>query len=83
MKILHAALILGGPVAAIQSVEGYAIGPLIQRHAVEVPPAWTLIAIAVLGALFGVRGIALAMPLVAIARVAIVRFYVEDYLGDT
>jgi predicted PurR-regulated permease PerM len=68
--------------AIVQSIEGYVIGPLIQRHAVEIPPAWTLIAIVVLGALFGIKGIALAMPLVAIARVAIIRFYVEDYLGD-
>ncbi|MCP3470818.1 AI-2E family transporter [Bradyrhizobium sp. CCGUVB1N3] len=66
----------------IQSIEGYVIGPLIQRQAVEIPPAWTLVAIVLLGALFGVMGIALAMPLVAIGRVAIVRFYVEDYLGD-
>jgi predicted PurR-regulated permease PerM len=66
----------------IQSVEGYIIGPLIQRQAVEIPPAWTLVAIVLLGALFGVMGIALAMPLVAIGRVAIIRFYVEDYLGD-
>jgi hypothetical protein len=27
-------------------------------------------------------GIALAMPLVAVGRVAVIRFYVEDYLGD-
>jgi predicted PurR-regulated permease PerM len=66
----------------IQSIEGYAIGPLIQRQAVDIPPAWTLVAIVLLGALFGVMGIALAMPLVAIGRVAIIRFYVEDYLGD-
>ena len=66
----------------IQSVEGYVIGPLIQRQAVEIPAAWTLVAIVLLGALFGVMGIALAMPLVAVARVAIIRFYVEDYLGD-
>ncbi|MET3910460.1 putative PurR-regulated permease PerM [Bradyrhizobium sp. S3.3.6] len=66
----------------IQSVEGYVIGPLIQRQAIETPPAWTLVAIVLLGALFGVMGIALAMPLVAIGRVAIIRFYVEDYLGD-
>jgi len=58
------------------------IGPLIQRQAVNTPAAWTLIAIVLLGALFGVMGIALAMPLVAIGRVAIIRFYVEDYLGD-
>jgi len=66
----------------IQSIEGYVIGPLIQRQAVDTPPAWTLVAIVLLGALFGVLGIALAMPLVAIGRVAILRFYVEDYLGD-
>jgi predicted PurR-regulated permease PerM len=66
----------------IQSIEGYVIGPLIQGHAIAAPPAWTLAAIVLLGALFGVMGIALAMPLVAIGRVAIIRFYVEDYLGD-
>jgi predicted PurR-regulated permease PerM len=66
----------------IQSIEGYVIGPLIQRQAVETPPAWTLVAIVLLGALFGIMGIALAMPLVAIGRVAVIRFYVEDYLGD-
>jgi len=66
----------------IQSIEGYMIGPLIQRQAVETAPAWTLTAILLLGALFGVLGIALAMPLVAIGRIAIIRFYVEDCLGD-
>jgi predicted PurR-regulated permease PerM len=67
----------------IQSIEGHVIGPLIQRQAVDIPPAWTLVAIVLLGALFGVLGIALAMPLVAIGRVATMRFYVEDYLGDS
>jgi predicted PurR-regulated permease PerM len=66
----------------IQSIEGYVVGPLIQRQAVDTPPAWTLAAIVLLGALFGVIGIALAMPLVAVGRVAIIRLYVEDYLGD-
>lgn len=66
----------------IQSVEGYVIGPLIQRQAIEIPPGWTLAAIVLLGTLFGVMGIALAMPLVAIGRIAIIRFYAEDYLGD-
>jgi predicted PurR-regulated permease PerM len=66
----------------IQSIEGYVVGPLILRQAVATPPAWTLVAILLLGALFGIMGIALAMPLVAIGRVAMIRFYVEDYLGD-
>jgi predicted PurR-regulated permease PerM len=71
-----------GIYTVIQSIEGYVIGPLIQRQAVELPPAWTLVAIVLFGALFGVLGIALAMPLFAIGRVAVLRFYVEDWLGD-
>ena len=71
-----------GIYTVIQSIEGYVIGPLIQRRAVELPPAWTLVAIVLLGSLFGVLGIALAMPLFAIGRVAVLRLYVEDCLGD-
>jgi hypothetical protein len=40
----------------IQSIEGYVIGPLIQQRAVEIPPGWTLAAIVLLGASFGVMG---------------------------
>ena len=90
IPIALVAMLLGGSLliwavviyTIIQSIEGYVIGPLIHRHAVEIPAAWALVAIVLLGALFGVMGIALAMPLVAIGRVAVIRFYVEDYLGD-
>jgi predicted PurR-regulated permease PerM len=71
-----------GIYTAVQSIEGYVIGPLIQRRAVELPPAWTLVAIVLFGSLFGVLGIALALPLFAIGRIAVLRFYVEDWLGD-
>jgi predicted PurR-regulated permease PerM len=71
-----------GMYAVVQSIEGYVIGPLIQRQTVALPPAWTLVAIVLFGAVFGVMGIALAMPLVAVGRVAIIRFYIEDILGD-
>jgi predicted PurR-regulated permease PerM len=71
-----------GIYTVIQSIEGYVIGPLIQRQAVELPPAWTLVAIVLFGSLFGVWGIALAMPLLAIGRVAVLRLYVEGWLGD-
>ena len=57
-----------GAYTVVQSIEGYVVGPLIQRQAVEIPPAWTLVAIVLLGSLFGVLGIALAMPLVAIGK---------------
>jgi len=68
--------------AIIQSVEGNVLGPLIQRQAIETPPAWILAAIVLFGSLFGILGVALAMPLVAVGRIAILRLYVEDYLGN-
>jgi predicted PurR-regulated permease PerM len=71
-----------GIYTAIQSIEGYVIGPLIQRQAAQLHPGWTLVAIVLFGSLFGVLGIALALPLFAVGRVAVLRFYVEDWLGD-
>ncbi|MBV8167918.1 MAG: AI-2E family transporter, partial [Alphaproteobacteria bacterium] len=67
---------------AIQTIEGFVVAPLIQKEAVDVPPAWTLFAIVILGAMFGIMGVALAAPLVAVGRIALLRFYVEDWLGD-
>ena len=46
----------------IQTLEGFVVAPLIQKGAVNVPPAWTLSAIVLLGAMFGVLGVALAAP---------------------
>ncbi len=66
----------------IQTIEGFVIAPLIQKGAVNVAPAWTLFAIVILGAMFGAMGLALAAPLVAVARIAVLRFYVEDRLAD-
>jgi predicted PurR-regulated permease PerM len=67
---------------AIQTIEGFVIAPLIQKGSVNVAPAWTLFAIVIFGALFGALGIALAAPLLAIGRIAVLRFYVEDWLKD-
>ena len=64
----------------IQTIEGFVIAPLIQKGAVNVPPAWTLFAIVLFGAMFGAIGVALAAPLVAVGRIAVLRFYVEDVL---
>jgi predicted PurR-regulated permease PerM len=71
-----------GIYTVIQSIEGYVIGPLIQRQTAELSPAWTLVAIVLFGSLFGVLGIALALPLFAVGRIAVLRLYVEDWLGD-
>lgn len=64
----------------IQTVESYAVTPLIQRRTVSMPPALTITAQLVLGLLVGVIGVAVATPLAAVAMTAIRRLYVEDLL---
>ena len=66
----------------IQTIEGFLLAPLIQKGSVNVAPAWTLFAIVILGALFGAMGVALAAPVLAVGRIAVLRFYVEDWLHD-
>ena len=86
--VILVAMPLGVPTVAwvvviyfsIQTLEGFVIAPLIQKGSVNLAPAWTLFAIVVFGALFGAMGVALAAPLLAIARIATLRFYVEDWL---
>ena len=65
---------------AIQTVESYAITPLIQRRTVSMPPALTITAQVVLGVLVGAIGVAVATPLTAAAMTAIRLAYVEDFL---
>lgn len=65
---------------AIQTVESYAITPLIQRRTVAMPPALTITSQVVLGVLVGAIGVAVATPLTAAAMTAIRIAYVEDFL---
>ena len=65
---------------AIQTVESYAITPLIQRRTVSMPPALTITAQVVLGVMVGAIGIAVATPLVAALMSAIRMTYVERAL---
>lgn len=58
----------------IQIIEGYVLTPLIQRRTVHIQPAHALGMQMLMGALFGAIGIALAAPLQAVLRVAIIRF---------
>jgi predicted PurR-regulated permease PerM len=67
---------------AIQTIEGFVVAPLIQKGSLNLAPAWTLFAIVVLGAMFGGLGIALAAPVFGLGRIAVLRFYVEDWLGS-
>ncbi|MDE2377401.1 AI-2E family transporter [Bradyrhizobium sp.] len=62
----------------VHAMESYVLTPLLQRQALNIPPA-TLFAFQILlGVVFGVWGLALALPLVAIAKVMIDHFKGEQ-----
>src|SRR5206468_6605997 len=61
----------------IHALESSLLTPMLQRQALEIPPA-TLFAFQILlGVVFGVWGLALALPLVAVVKV-IIDFLHED-----
>lgn len=55
--------------AVVQSVDGYVIVPMIARRTVDLPPALVLGAQLVMGVLFGLLGLVLADPMVAMIKV--------------
>lgn len=65
-----------------QSLEGYVLTPLVQRRAVELPPALLILFQVLAGLLLGALGVVLAAPLLAVIVVAVKMLYVEDVLGD-
>ncbi len=65
---------------AIQTVESYAVTPLIQRRTVSMPPALTITSQLVLGVLVGGIGVAVATPLTAATMTVVRMLYVEDLL---
>jgi predicted PurR-regulated permease PerM len=56
---------------ALQLIEGNLISPMVERRAVDVAPAVTLAAQLLFGAVFGLLGVALAVPIVAVIKVAL------------
>jgi predicted PurR-regulated permease PerM len=69
-------------VVAIQQVEGNVITPMIQRRAVDLPPALALFAIVVFGVLFGFFGVLLAVPLAVALMVLVKKVWVRETLGE-
>jgi predicted PurR-regulated permease PerM len=62
----------------VHALESYVLTPIIQRQALDIPPA-TLFAFQILlGVVFGIWGLALALPLMAIAKVMIDHFKAEE-----
>lgn len=69
-----------GVYIAVQTLESYVLTPLIQQEQVSLPPAFVIAIQLLMGALFGLLGLALATPLAAIAMTFIGMVYVDSYL---
>jgi predicted PurR-regulated permease PerM len=63
----------------IHALESYILTPMLQRQALEIPPATLFAFQIVLGVVFGIWGLALALPLVAVVKV-VIEFMRDD--GD-
>jgi predicted PurR-regulated permease PerM len=66
----------------VHALESYILTPILQRQALDIPPA-TLFAFQILlGIVFGIWGISLALPLMAIVKVLIDHFKAEGSVAD-
>lgn len=66
----------------VQQLESNLITPLVQRKAVELPPALTLFAVLAIGAVFGPLGLVLAAPTLVIAFVLVKMLWVREALDE-
>lgn len=67
----------------VQQIESYLVTPVVQQRAASLPPVLTLIAVFAFGGLFGLWGLLVATPLMAVILVFVPTLYLGDVLGDT
>ena len=66
----------------IHVIEGYVVVPMLQRWAVHIPPALTVIGVVAFGFIFGWLGVLLATPLMVATVVWVKMIYVESVLKE-
>jgi predicted PurR-regulated permease PerM len=79
----HPLYVIGVYVLVNSVIESHVLVPLIQRYAVNLPPALAVIALLLMGKLFGFMGLLLAIPTATTLLLLIKTVYLEDVLGDT
>jgi predicted PurR-regulated permease PerM len=66
----------------VHALESYILTPMLQRQALDIPPA-TLFAFQILlGVVFGIWGISLALPLMAIVKVLIDHYTADETVAE-
>jgi predicted PurR-regulated permease PerM len=76
------ALYIGIAYIAIQFLENHILIPLLMKGGVNLPPALTIMAQALMALIFGFMGLMVAVPALAAGLVAVKMLYVEGVIGD-
>jgi len=66
----------------IQFLENHILIPMLMKDGMDLPPALTIVAQALMALVFGFIGLLVAVPLAAASMVAIRMLYVHDVVGD-
>jgi predicted PurR-regulated permease PerM len=66
----------------IQAIESNVLIPLLMQGRIDLPPAVTVVAQALMTLAFGFLGLMVAVPMLAAVMVGIKLLYVEDVVGD-
>jgi predicted PurR-regulated permease PerM len=72
-------LLLG---VVVHLIEGNFVAPLVMQRGVHLPPVFSIMAVLVLGKLFGAVGLLVAVPMLAVAMVLVRKVLVERVYGD-
>lgn len=67
---------------AVQQLEGNVVTPLLLKKRVDIPPMLTIIGIPAMTLIFGLTGVLIAEPLLAIVLIVSKMLYVQDVVGD-
>ncbi len=76
------ALYVGVAYIGVQFLENHLLIPLLMKGGINLPPALTILAQALMALVFGFLGLMCAVPLLAAVMVCVKMLYVEDVVGD-
>ncbi len=77
-KALTVAIVYG----IIQFAENHVLIPKLMEEGMDLPPALTILAQALMALIFGFLGLLVAVPALAAVKVAVSMLYIEDVVGD-
>jgi predicted PurR-regulated permease PerM len=77
-KALTVAIVYG----VIQFIENHLLIPILMKEGMDLPPALTIFAQALMALIFGFLGLLVAVPMLAAVMVGVKMLYVEGVVGD-